>query len=297
MNISDESIQTLNLTSPADVRVALNGLEMRPLKSLGQNFLIDANILGIILKAADLSSDDHVLEVGAGLGALTEALARVASRVVAVEKDRRLAGFLQARLKPFANIEFICDDILRIDLCQFWSAGINKLVANLPYSIGSAMLMEIFQSDSQPERIVVTLQAEVGRRLVAEPNAKDYGLLSIWSQLSYETEVCKIVSPNCFFPKPEVQSAIVRLTRRRKAGAELADRMFFFRLTKYAFGQRRKQLRRILSSAPPQFRIAPPELPRIFEELKIDPRTRPEALAVEQWVQLSNSLSAKIISL
>jgi len=289
-DISDELIRSLNLTSIADIRSALDLLKLRPLKSFGQNFLIDANILGIILKIADLSPGDAVLEIGAGLGALTEALAKTARRVVAVEKDLRLADFLRIRFQPFANIELISADVMRLDLPQLWSAGINKLVANLPYSVGSAVLAEIFRSDCQPEMIVVTLQTEVAGRLVAKPNTGDYSLLSIWGQLNYETEICKRVSPNCFFPKPEVQSAIIRLKKRSPPATEPAGRDFFFGLTKYAFGQRRKQLQKILSRAPAQFRRAGPELQKVFREMEIDPRARPESLGIEQWVRLANLL-------
>lgn len=287
----DELIRSLNLTSPADVRRALELLNIRPLKSQGQNFLIDANILGIILKTAELSADDQVLEIGAGLGVLTEALAKTVRRVVTIEKDLRFADFLQSRFQPLANIELISADVMRLNLAEFWSSGINKIVANLPYSIGSALLVEIFKSDSQPEMIVVTLQTEVANRLAAESNTSDYGLLSIWSQLNYETEICKVVSPNCFYPKPDVQSAILSMKKRQPLAEEPADRSFFFGLTKYAFGQRRKQLQKILSNAPPQFRRTPPELQDIFQEMKIDPRIRPEALSVSQWMQLANLLA------
>lgn len=291
MNIPDELNHPLNLTSIADVRAILDLLKISPRKSFGQNFLIDANILGIILKTASLSSADAVLEVGAGLGVLTEALAKIARRVVTVEKDFRLVDFLQTRFQPLANIELIAADVMRLNLSQFWSSGINKLVANLPYSVGSAVLVEIFKSDSQPELIVVTLQTEVARRLVAKPNTASYGLLSILGQLHYETEMRKLVSPNCFFPKPEVQSAILCMKKREPSSAELVeDRDFFFGLIKYAFGQRRKQLQKILTNAPARFRRPAPELQNIFREMGIDPRARPESLGGGQWVRLANLL-------
>ncbi len=285
-----EIIRSLNLTSPADVRRALELLNVRPVKSQGQNYLIDANILGIILKTAELAPDDQVLEIGSGLGVLTEALAKNVRRVVTVEKDSRFAGFLQSRFQPMANIEFICADAMRLEPEKFWASGINKMVANLPYSIGSALLAGIFKSDSRPEMIVVTLQAEVARRLAAEANTDDYGLLSIWGQLNYETEIRKIVSPTCFFPKPDVQSAIISMKKRRPDGGEPSDRVFFFALTKYCFGQRRKQLQKIISNAPPQFCRPAHALRDIFRKLEIDPRIRPEALTIAQWVQLADRL-------
>ncbi|MDD5482953.1 MAG: 16S rRNA (adenine(1518)-N(6)/adenine(1519)-N(6))-dimethyltransferase RsmA [Kiritimatiellae bacterium] len=287
-----ELIRSLKLTSPADVARALDLLQVNPSKSLGQNFLIDANILGIILKTADLSAGDAVLEIGAGLGTLTEALAGTARRVAAVEKDYRLADFLQERLQPFANVELIVADVMQLNLAQFWAAGINKLVANLPYSIGSAALAGIFKGDSRPGTIVVTLQTEVARRLAARPDTDDYGLLSIWGQLHYETEICRLISPNCFFPKPEVQSAILRMKERPRPAGEIIHRDFFFGLTKHAFGQRRKQLQKILANAPPQFRRAGTELLKIFQKAEIDPRARPETLGIDRWIMLSGLLAA-----
>lgn len=286
----DKLIRAINLTSPADIRRVLDMINVKPLKSQGQNFLIDANILGIILKTADLAADDQVLEIGAGLGALTEALAGAVRRVVTVEKDSRLAGFLQNRFQPKTNIELICADAMRLDLAEFWASGINKLVANLPYCVGSALLAGIFKSDLKPEMIVVTLQAEVAARLAAEADCADYGLLSIWSRLSYEIEICRLISPTCFFPRPEVQSAIVRMKKHQPLAEEPADRGFFFSLTKYAFGQRRKQMQKIISNAPPQFHRPAPELAEIFRSLDIEPQIRPGALTVGRWIQLANRL-------
>lgn len=291
MNIDDGFIRSLNLTSVADVRTILDRLEIQPSKSLGQNFLTDANILAIIIAAAGLSARDQVLEIGTGFGALTEALAGKCARVVSLEKDRRMADFLKRRFQPLANIELITADAMKVDLQGILSSGITKMVANLPYSVGSAVLVEIFKGSCLPERIVVTLQAEVGRRLAADPNEEDYGLLSIWSRLNYETEIYRLISPNCFYPRPSVQSAIVRLIRTRKNNAMPVDRGFFFSLTKYAFGQRRKQLQKIISCAPAQFRRSAPELRVVFQKMGIDPRSRPEALSVNQWIQLADLLA------
>jgi len=289
-NMDDKFISNLNLTSPADVRRALDHLGLQPSRALGQNFLIDANILGIILKAAELSPGDRVLEIGSGLGTLTEALARAAQRVIAIEKDSRLSGFLHRRFQTMANVELHIADAMRCDLGTFWAAGVNKLVANLPYSVGSAVLVNVFKGDVRPDMIVVTLQAEVANRLAAEPDTPDYGLLSIWSRLSYETEICRLISPTCFFPRPEVQSAIVAMKKRPQPAQGPADRKFFFALTKYAFGQRRKQMQKILSDAPEGLGRPAPELQVIFAELGLDPRVRPGALAPEQWTQLADRL-------
>jgi 16S rRNA (adenine1518-N6/adenine1519-N6)-dimethyltransferase len=284
-NISEDLIRKFNLTSIADVRVALDLLALKPSKLLGQNFLVDANILALILKAADLSAGDQVVEIGAGLGVLTEALAETVKRLVAIEKDKRLADFLAARLKTYANTELIIEDVMRLNLQKLWQSGINKLVANLPYSVGSALLAEIFMGKEKPREIIVTLQAEVARRLVAGPNTDDYGLLSIWCQLNYAGKIQKKISANCFYPRPEVDSAIVRLDLRQEEIP--VNREYFFKLTKYAFSRRRKQMQKILSTAPPQFRLTATELNEVFREMGIDPHIRPEVLSIEQWVQLA----------
>jgi len=285
-------ISTFNLTSISDVRAALNLLDLKPSKALGQNFLIDANILGIILNLADLNSADQVLEIGTGLGVLAEAMAKKVRRLITIEKDSRLTDFLKVRLKIHPNVEFVFEDALKLDLQKFWQSGINKMVANLPYSVGSAILADIFKSKEQPDGIVVTLQTEVARRLVAKPNTSDYSLLSIWCQLSYEGKIEKKISESCFYPNPDVQSAVVRLARRREKAAPI-DPNNFFNLTKYAFGQRRKQLQKIISHAPPPLYFPSTELQGLLREMQIDPCARPEELAVEQWVELSDRIKRK----
>ena len=294
--MDDKEINSLNLTSPADVCSILEELGVRPLKSLGQNFLIDANILGIILETAEPAPDDCVLEIGAGLGALTEALAARCRKVVAIEKDSRLAAFLKRRFAPRPNIELIAGDALRVDLKGILASGITKIVANLPYSVGSAILVEVFKGGSFPSRIVVTLQAEVGRRLTAEPGGKDYCLLSIWSKLRYEARIKRMISPNCFLPRPLVQSAVVRLDLRGERASAPVDPDFFFGITKYAFGQRRKQLQKIILHAPPQFSLGAAEVREAFSILNLDPRARPEALTLPEWINLANAVYRLIVS-
>lgn len=288
--MDNKTINSFNLTSPADVCFILDNLGVRPLKSLGQNFLIDANILGIILETASPEPDDCVLEIGAGLGALTEALAARCRKVVAVEKDSRLAAFLKRRLVPRPNIELIAGDALRLNLAGMLARGVTKIVANLPYSVGSAILVEVFKGRSFPPRIVVTLQAEVGRRLTAEPGSKDYCLLSIWSKMRYEARIKRMISPSCFFPRPLVQSAVVRLDLCSERACDPFDQAFFFGLTKYAFGQRRKQLQKIILHAPPQFSLGAAAVQDVFSLLNIDPRSRPEALSLPEWISLANEI-------
>jgi len=302
----------MKLTRISDVHAILAEWDIRPQKSLGQNFLIDANILGIMLDSAGITSGDEVLEVGAGLGVLTEPLARVARRVVTVEKDARLWPLLKERLKALPNVELICGDMLKVDHEALFRSGINKVVANLPYSVGSAILVNLIQAATPPAQLTVTLQREVAARLTARPGHKDFGLLTLWAQLRYDVAIRKTVSPTCFYPAPGVSSTILNLVRRERLADDFKDRHFFYALTKFAFARRRKQLKTILCDANITVRsgIHPPaprrsggqgDLPieihlttgnvlKAFAELGIDPRTRPEDLSVEMWRRLAHGL-------
>ncbi len=278
-------------TRPSEVRALLEELRFRPLKSLGQNFLIDANILAIMLDTAAITPQDEILEVGAGLGVLTEPMAAKARRIVTVEKDRRLGDFLKQRLARFPNVELICADMLSLDHEALLASGITQVVANLPYSVGSAILVNLFNAKLPPRRMTVTLQREVAERLIATQGHKNFGLLSLWSQLIYDVSIQKIVNPSCFYPAPTVQSAILRMVRREADECNLPERKFFVALTKFAFAQRRKQLGTVLRAAPSQWNFTPDRIQSVFKELELDPRSRPEALSVLQWRRLARSLN------
>lgn len=281
------ALKAMNPTHPSEVRALLDELRFRPLKALGQNFLIDANVRAILLAGAELAPEDEVLEVGAGLGVLTEPLADLARRVVAVEKDRRLCEYLGQRLKQFPNVELICADMLSLDHEKLLASGITQVVANLPYSVGSAILVNFLQARTPPPRMTLTLQLEVARRMAATPEHKDFGLLSLWSQLSYEVKIRKIVSPACFYPAPKVRSAIIQLNRREPLQPTPAERDYFFALTKFAFSQRRKQLGTVFRSAPAKLRLTQERVRKALQELELDLRARPEELSVEQWRRLA----------
>lgn len=315
----------MKLTRISDVHAILAEWDIRPQKSLGQNFLIDANILGIMLEAAGIKAEDEVLEIGTGLGVLTEPLACVACRVVTVEKDPRLWPFLKERLKAFPNVELICGDMMKVDHEALFRSGINKIVANLPYSVGSAILVNLVQAETPPAQLTVTLQQEVAARLTAKPGHKDFGLLTLWTQLRYDVAIRKAVSSSCFFPAPGVGSTILNLVRRERPGDattgevfsvrgsvfdrpadNLQDRHFFYALTKFAFAHRRKQLKTILCDAVLRYSVSErlsdlaieshlsmENVLAAFRELGIDPRTRPEDLSVEQWRRLAHELGAR----
>lgn len=263
----------MKLTRPSDVRALLAESDFRPRKSLGQNFLVDENILNILVESADIRPDHTVLEVGPGLGVLTAALADRARRVIAVEKDERLLPLLQRELGGRENVEFMAADAAETDLGQFRA---DRFVSNLPYSVGSRILMNFFEMPDPPERMSVTLQLEVAERLVAEPATKDYGVLTVWAQLAYAPRIHKIVSPTCFYPPPQVKSAIVVLARRDPAPDPRATGRARH-LARRCFLQRRKQLGTLLGKA------------ETLGQLGVDARRRPEDLAPGEWLELAAS--------
>ncbi len=275
----------MNLTAPSEVKALLAQLDFRPSKVLGQNFLIDSNILKILVSTADLQPGDAVIEIGPGLGVLTECLVRGAGRVVAIEKDRRLAAHLRERFRETANLELIEADALEVDLNKHLAAGCNKVAANLPYSVASRLLVDLAEAPRRPRQMVVTIQSEVADRLTAKADTDDYGLLSVILQLRYDISVRKEVSPSCFYPPPEVKSAIVNMVLREPA-IQPADYDHFKELLKLCFSKRRKQLGGIL-------RKRFPEVEAALSSLELDLRSRPETLNPEQWVKLLNVLCCK----
>jgi 16S rRNA (adenine1518-N6/adenine1519-N6)-dimethyltransferase len=272
----------MNLTAPSEVKALLAQLDFRPSKVLGQNFLIDSNILNILLGTADLQHDDTVIEIGPGLGVLTEGLVRGAGKVVAIEKDHRLAAHLRERFQETPNLELIEADALDVDLDKHLAAGCNKVVANLPYSVASRLLVDLAEAAHRPQQMVVTIQSEVADRLTAKADTDDYGLLTVLLQLRYEISIRKEVSPSCFYPPPEVKSAIVNMALCASA-EEPANYEQFKNLLKLCFSKRRKQIFGILRKVYPTAETA-------LARMKLDPQSRPEILTPEQWVKLSNSL-------
>ena len=267
------------LTSPSVIRELLDSLGHRPNKGLGQNYLIDSNILGIIIEAAKIAPSDRLLEIGPGLGALTQALLAPGAPLTAIEKDQTMVAHLRAR---FPELHLLDADVLDINLNELFAGGINKIVANLPYSVGSRFIVNALEAYPLPERMVFMVQKEVSDRLTAQPGGKEYGLLAIWSQLNYEVKCIKNVSPTCFMPAPKVWSAVVRFEKRAVPLAEVTDYERFKKLVKLSFTQRRKQIGSNLRKNYPEF------FPGL-EKCGIDPAARPEQISIKQWVALANS--------
>ena len=273
--------------------LAQRGIQLT--KSLGQNFLHDGNQLRRIVKAAELEKTDKVLEIGPGLGPLTELLLENAGEVLAIEKDARLVEFLQER---FLNLKLKIQnskfDLLHDDALEFLKRERRdwhdwKLVANLPYSIASPILVELACGASAPNRIVATLQLEVARRLMARADDEDYGVLTFLVQLDFKPCEWFKIPASCFFPEPDVDSGCVVLERRKLPLLPDDQRPVFVKIVKRAFSQRRKMMLKLLKQDWPK-----EKLECAFEELKILPQERAEKLSLEQFVELTRMLTNEV---
>jgi 16S rRNA (adenine1518-N6/adenine1519-N6)-dimethyltransferase len=274
-------------TRPSVIRSWLDEAGLRPNRLLGQNFLIDGNILGILLEAAQIGPQDRVLEVGPGLGALTAGLLESGARVVAIEKDMRLLPLLEQHLPFGERLKIIAGDALDHAVSSLVDDGINKFVANLPYTPGTRILVDVATSPHRPAMIAVMVQDEVAERVAADPGTTDFGLLGLWCRVFYDVRYVKRVSPNCFWPRPKVQSAIVALRRLETPLIPDADWPFFQKLTRRLFQHRRKQMGHLLAS------IAPPEAHDAIMVEMLAPecrQLRPEALPLDVWCSLSENI-------
>jgi 16S rRNA (adenine1518-N6/adenine1519-N6)-dimethyltransferase len=253
-------------------------------KSLGQNFLHDGNQLRRIVEAAKLTKEDKVLEIGPGLGPLTELLVERAGEVLAIEKDERLVATLKGRSKA-PSLKLVHDDALEYLQREThdWSAW--KLVSNLPYSVASPILVELAQAQDGPKLLVATLQLEVAKRLMAAPGEKDYGVLTLLVQVEYEPKGIFKIPASCFFPEPDVDSACVRLVRRDPGLLSPQQKSVFTKIVKRAFSQRRKMMLKLLKEEWPT-----KKLDEVFEELQLAAQTRAETVSLEQFVRLTKLL-------
>jgi 16S rRNA (adenine1518-N6/adenine1519-N6)-dimethyltransferase len=266
--------------------------ELRLTKSLGQNFLHDRNQLLKIVELAELVKGDWVLEIGPGLGPLTELLLERAGKVLAIEKDARLVRLLHERFHAAEggvqpSLQLVCDDALEF-ICREqrdWSQW--KLVSNLPYSVASPILVELAQGSQGPSLMVATLQLEVVRRLAARPGSSDYGVLTLLIQVDYEPRDWFKIPPGCFFPEPDVDSACVCLTRRSRPPLHPELRDAFVRIVKRSFSQRRKMIAKLLKSDWPTS-----DVPAALARVEADPQARAETLDLRQFVRLAEILAA-----
>jgi 16S rRNA (adenine1518-N6/adenine1519-N6)-dimethyltransferase len=268
----------------SEIESTLREIRVSPVKTLGQNFLHDRNLARWIVERGDLSRDDYVVEIGPGLGALTEFILESGARVLAIEKDLRLVQFLRKRFSG-APLEIIHGDALDFDMRRLFAEQRVKLLGNLPYYIASQLLLKFTKYPSPISLWLLMLQKEMARRISAIPGTSDYGALSLVLQLKYRVEFLRSVPASVFLPQPDVDSAFVRITPRSCDELPPHDPDTFFRLVRAGFSQRRKQLRNLLRNEVQAW-------DEVARSIGFDPRARAEELDLKQWIALSNCASA-----
>ena len=284
-----------NLGNPKNTIEIIQKYEFMFQKKFGQNFLIDTHVLEKIISAAGITKNDCVLEIGPGIGTMTQYLAENAGHVVAVEIDRNLIPILKETLADYDNVTVINEDILRVDikaLAEDYNGGKPiKVVANLPYYITTPIIMGLFESGVPIDNITVMVQKEVADRMKEGPGSKDYGALSLAVQYYAEPEIVANVPPNCFIPRPNVGSAVIRLTRHKEMPVEVKDPALMFKIIRASFNQRRKTLQNGLGNAP-ELPYTKEQIAAAIAEMGLTPTIRGEALSLAQFAQLSDILGA-----
>jgi len=262
-------------------------------KKFGQNFLIDQNILAGIVKGAQLSKEDIVIEIGPGIGSLTQYIAEQVKEVVAIEIDHSLIPILKETMKDYDNVTILQHDILKVDLNQLieekWQGKPVKVVANLPYYITTPIIMSLFESHIPLVSITVMIQKEVADRMQAKPSTKDYGALSLAVQFYSNPEVVLQVPPSCFIPQPKVGSSVIRLSYTDKNKVSFEDDAFLFKVIRGAFQQRRKTLVNTLAHQS-DLDVSKEKVSKVLEEMQLSLTIRGEALGLDQFIELARRL-------
>ena len=282
-----------NLGNPQETIAVLQRYGFNFQKKYGQNFLIDTHVLDKIIGAAQIGPDDFVLEIGPGIGTMTQYLAEAAREVVAVEIDTKLIPILQDTLKEYDNVTVLNEDILKVDIRKIAEEKNGgkpiKVVANLPYYITTPIIMGLFESEVPLDSITVMVQKEVADRMQVGPGTKDYGALSLAVQYYAEPYIVANVPPNCFIPRPAVGSAVIRLTRYQEKPVKVNDASFMFKIIRASFNQRRKTLQNGLYNSS-ELRIQKEKTVAALEEMGLTPTIRGEKLSLEEFAQLSDIL-------
>lgn len=295
--------QTISYLNRRFKEVGLN-----PNKRHGQNFLIDLNLIELLADSAELTPDDVVLEVGTGTGSLTGLLAAKARHVITVEIDQHLHQMAQEELEDHDNITFLHQDALKNknnfapevletvkERLEEYPGGIFKLAANLPYNVATPIISNLLRCPILPEAMSVTIQKELGDRLVAEPNSKDYGALSVWAQSLCDVRIVRVMAPTVFWPRPRVDSAIVHLAHRPDKRSLIPDVEFFHTFTRRIFFHRRKFLRSVAISAF-KLELEKPEVDEVLQALELGPQARTEQLPVETLQALCEAFRQKCLA-
>ncbi len=284
------------LGNPKNTIEILNKYKFVFQKKFGQNFLIDEHVLSKIIRSAEITEDDFVVEIGPGIGTLTQYLAASAREVAAIEIDDALIPILKDTLSAYDNVTVIHEDVLKVDLCKLAKEKNGgkpiKVVANLPYYITTPIIMGLFENHVPVESITIMVQKEVADRMKTGPGSKDYGALSLAVQYYAKPELVANVPPNCFMPRPRVGSAVIRLTRHTEVPVEAEDEKLMFQIIRASFNQRRKTLVNGLGNAP-ELHIPKEMTTEVLEEMGLSASVRGEALTLAQFAELSNRILEK----
>ncbi len=282
------------LGNPTETIAVLQKYHFNFQKKFGQNFLIDPHVLDKIIDSAGITKEDCVLEIGPGIGTMTQYLAEAAREVVAVEIDKKLIPILEDTLSAYDNVTVINEDILKVDIAALVQERNDgkpiKVVANLPYYITTPIIMGLFESHVPLKSITIMVQKEVADRMQVGPGSKEYGALSLAVQYYAKPEIVANVPPNCFMPRPNVASAVIRLTRYEKPPVEVQDEHRMFAIIRASFNQRRKTLANSLSNEQ-KLHVTREDVTAALERMGVNPLIRGEALTLEQFAQLSNILN------
>lgn len=283
------------LTNPTYTRAVIEAHGFSFQKKFGQNFLIDANILEKIIESAEITKDDFVLEIGPGIGTMTQRLCECAREVVAVEIDKALLPVLDDTLSTYKNVTVINDDILKVDIAALAKEKNNgqaiKVVANLPYYITTPIIMELFESHVPLESITIMVQKEVADRMQTGPGSKEYGALSLAVQYYSKPEVVCVVPPTCFMPRPGVDSTVIKLSRFEEPPVE-CDEKLLFRIIRASFNQRRKTLYNGLNNSP-ELSYSKEQIMNAIKACGFSETVRGEALSLDEFAALARELKVQ----
>ncbi|RHB16857.1 16S rRNA (adenine(1518)-N(6)/adenine(1519)-N(6))-dimethyltransferase RsmA [Eubacterium ventriosum] len=282
------------LGTPSATKEIINKYSFAFQKKFGQNFLIDSNVLESIIRGAEITKDDFVLEIGPGIGTMTQYLCEAARQVVAVEIDKMLIPILEDTLSEYDNVEVINQDVLKVDIKSLAEEKNNgkpiKVVANLPYYITTPIIMGLFESGVPIDSITIMVQKEVADRMQTGPGSKDYGALSLAVQYYATAKVILNVSATCFMPRPNVDSAVIKLTRHKEPTVNVADEKLMFKIIRASFNQRRKTLVNGLKNSP-ELSFSKEQIVKAIERIGKPETIRGEALTLEEFAELANAFT------
>jgi len=282
------------LGTPSATKEIINKYSFAFQKKFGQNFLIDSNVLESIIRGAEITKDDFVLEIGPGIGTMTQYLCEAARQVVAVEIDKMLIPILEDTLSEYDNVEVINQDVLKVDIKSLADEKNNgkpiKVVANLPYYITTPIIMGLFESGVPIDSITIMVQKEVADRMQTGPGSKDYGALSLAVQYYATAKIILNVSATCFMPRPNVDSAVIKLTRHKEPTVNVADEKLMFKIIRASFNQRRKTLVNGLKNSP-ELSFSKEQIVKAIEKIGKPETIRGEALTLEEFAELANAFT------